>query len=105
MKNKYDIFEKCPDGLSRWRDSVLGFQLIRRRLQALAQISENQYYAIDLTTGDVLAFISKRAMLADSTYFQELKDEARAVLLKYGTYGCRIFGEDEGLVCSPKWVN
>jgi hypothetical protein len=105
LKNKYDLFEKCPDGLSLWRDSVSGFQLTRRRLQALAQISENQYYAIDLTTGEVLAFISKRAMIMDSTHFQKLKDEARAVLLRYGKYGCRIFGEDHGIVCSPKLVN
>jgi hypothetical protein len=105
LKNKYDLFEKCPDGFSLWRDSVLGFQLTRRRLQALAQISESQYYAIDLTTGEVLAFISKRAMLMDSTHFQKLQEEARAVLLRYGKYGCRIFGEDQGLVCSPKLVN
>jgi hypothetical protein len=105
MKHKYDLFEKYPDGLSLWRDSVLGFQLARRRLQALAQISENQYYAIDLTTGEVLAFISKRAMLMDSAYFQKLKDEARAMLLRYGRYGGRISGEDQGFVCSPERVN
>jgi hypothetical protein len=105
MKHKYDLFEKCPNGLSLWRDVVLGFQLTRRRLQALAQISENQYYAIDLTTGEVLAFISERAMLMDSAHFQKLKDEARTMLLRYGRYGCRILGEDEGLVCSPKCVN
>jgi hypothetical protein len=105
LKNKYDLFEKGPDGLSLWRDSVLGFQLTRRRLQALAQISESQYFAIDLTTGEVLAFISKRAMLMDSTHFQQLQDEARTVLLWYGKCGCRIFGEDEGSVCSRKLLN
>ena len=105
MKHKYDLFEKYRDGSSLWRDSVSGFESTCLRLKELALRSANQYYAIDLTTGEVLAFLSKRAMLADSTYFQELKDEARAVLLKYGTYGCRIFGEDEGLACSPKWVN
>jgi hypothetical protein len=105
MKHKYELFEKCPDGLSLWRDSVLGFQLTRRRLQVLAQISENQYYAIDLTTGEVLAFISKRAMLMDSEHFQKLKNEARAMLLRYSRYGGGILGEDQGFVCSPKWVN
>jgi len=105
MKHKYDLFEKCPDGLSLRRDSVWGFQLTRRRLQALAQISQNQYYAIDLTTGEVLAFISERATLTDSAHFQKLKDEARAMLLRYGKYAGRIFGEDQGFVCSPKWVN
>ena len=105
MKNKYDLFEKCPDGISLWRDSVFGFQLTRRRLQALAQMSESQYYAIDLTTGEVLAFISKQAMLTDSTHFQKLQDEARSVLLRYGKYGCRIFGADQESGCSPKLVN
>jgi len=105
MNRKYDLFEKCPDGVSLWRDSVLGYQLTRRRLQALAQISENQYYAIDLTTGEVLAFISQRAMLMDSAHFQKLKDDARAMLLRYGRYGERVLGNDQGVVCSPNWVN
>jgi hypothetical protein len=78
MKHRYDLFEKYPDGSSLWRDSVSGFKLTRLRLQELSQKSENQYYALDLTTGDVLAFISQRAMLMDPAHFQKLKDEARA---------------------------
>jgi hypothetical protein len=105
LKNKFDLFEKGLDGLSLWRDSVLGYHLTRRRLQALAQISESQYYAINLTTGEVLAFISKQAMLVDSMHFQKLRDEARSVLLRYGKNGCRIFGADHSEVCSPKLVN
>jgi len=105
MKRKYDLFEKCPDGVSLWRDSVLGFQLTRRRLQALAQLSESQYYAIDLTTGEVLAFLSERSMLLDSAHFQKLKDEARAMLLKYGKCEGLILSEDQGAVGSPKWLN
>jgi hypothetical protein len=105
MKHKYDLFEKCPDGLSLWRDSVLGFQLTRRRLQALAQISENQYYAINLTTGEVLAFISKRAMHEDPAHFQKLKDGARAMLLRYGGHGGGSLSEDQTVDYSPNWVN
>jgi hypothetical protein len=105
MKRKYDLFEKCTDGLSLWRDSVFGFELTRRRLQALAQISENQYYAIDLTTGEVLAFISERSMLTDSAHYQKLKDEARAMLLRYHGNGARITGEEQSFVCTPEWVN
>ena len=61
MKHEiYELFEKFPDGSSRWRDSVPGFEITRLRLQELAQRSENQYYAINLTTGEVLASNSER---------------------------------------------
>ena len=60
MKNEYDLFEKFPDGSSLWRDSVPGFETTRFRLQELAQRSENEFYAINLTTGKVLAFNSER---------------------------------------------
>ena len=59
MKNEYDLFEKFPDGSSLWRDSVSGFETTRLRLQELARRSENQFYAINLTTGEVLAFNSE----------------------------------------------
>jgi len=60
MKHKYEIFEKFPDGSSLWRDSIPGFETTRLRLRELAQRSENQFYAINLTTGEVLAFNSER---------------------------------------------
>jgi hypothetical protein len=60
MKHEiYELFEKFPDGSSRWRDSVPGFEITRLRLQKLAQRSANQCYAIDLTTGRVVAFDSE----------------------------------------------
>src|ERR1700688_402983 len=105
MKHKYDLFEKYRDGSSLWRDSVSGFESTCLRLKELALRSANQYYAIDLTTGEVLAFIPKRAMLMDSAHFQKLKDEARAMLLRYGRYGGRSLGEHQGFICSPEWVN
>src|ERR1700691_4369234 len=105
MKRKYELFEKCPDGLSLWRNSVFGFQLIRRRLQALVEISENQYYAIDIITREVLAFIWERAMLKDSAHYQELKGEAKVILLQYGRDGGRIMGQGQRYVCTFKWVN
>jgi hypothetical protein len=60
MKQKYELFEKFPDGSSLWRDSISGFEATRLRLQELAQKSENQFYAINLATGDVFAFDSER---------------------------------------------
>jgi hypothetical protein len=60
MKHDYDLFEKFPDGSSLWRDSVSGFEKTQLFLQGLAERSENQFYAINLATGEVLAFNSER---------------------------------------------
>ena len=60
MKHEYDVFEKFPDGSSLWRDFVPGFETTRLRLKELAQRSENQFYAIDLATVEVVTSDSKR---------------------------------------------
>jgi hypothetical protein len=60
MNHKYDLFEKFSDGSSLWRESVTGFETTRLRLRELAQGSENQLYAFDLTTGEILAFNTGR---------------------------------------------
>ena len=59
MKHEYDLFEKFPDGSSLWRDSVPGIESTRLQLQELARRSENQFYAINLTTGETAAFDSE----------------------------------------------
>jgi hypothetical protein len=61
MKHEiFELFEKFPDGSSRWRDSVPGFEITCLRLQKLAQQSENQHYAINLATGEILTSNFKR---------------------------------------------
>jgi hypothetical protein len=60
MKNDYDLFEKFANGSSLWRGSFPEFETTCLRLQELAQKSENQFYAISLTTGEVLAFNLER---------------------------------------------
>ena len=60
MESEYDLFEKFPDGSSLWRDSVSGLETTRLRLQELAQRSENEFYALNLTTREVLACNSQR---------------------------------------------
>jgi hypothetical protein len=60
MKDEFDLFEKFPDGSSLWRDSVLGFETARLRLQELAQRSKNQFYGINLRSGEVLFSNSER---------------------------------------------
>jgi hypothetical protein len=81
MQHEYDLFEKFPDGSSLWCDSVPGFETTRLRLKELAQRSENQFYAIDLTTGEVFVFL-RNAMRRNSTQFEQLQDEARAESLR-----------------------
>lgn len=60
MKNGYDLFEKFSNGSSLWRSSFSEFEAACLQLQELAQKSENQFYAINLTTGEVFAFNSER---------------------------------------------
>ena len=60
MNDEYDLFEKFPDGSSLWRDSIHGIEKTRRRLKELARVSVNQFYAINLANGEVLAFDSER---------------------------------------------
>ena len=58
LEHEYDLFEKFPNGSSLWRGSFPGFETTCLRLQELAQKSENQFYAISLTTGEVVALDS-----------------------------------------------
>ena len=84
---------------------MLGLEPARQRLQELSQLSGGRYFAIDLLRGDVLAIISKHAVLLKSADFQKLKDDARTVLLKYGKDSCRMLGDDRWLACDPKLAN
>jgi hypothetical protein len=59
MKNEYDLFEKFPNGSSFWRGSVSGYESTRLRLEELRLKSENKFYAISLTTREVLDFHSE----------------------------------------------
>jgi hypothetical protein len=59
MKDEYDLFEKFSDGSSLWRDSVPGFKTARFQLQELSQRSQNQFYGINLRSGEVLVSNSR----------------------------------------------
>jgi hypothetical protein len=75
MKNDYDLFEKFVNGSSVWRGSFPEFETTCLRLQELAQKSENQFYVISLTTGEVLAFNSERVARG---LLAPLKNEGRS---------------------------
>lgn len=79
MKHEYDLFEKFPDGSSLWRDSVPGLEKTRIQLQELAQRSENQFYAINLATGEVFVFNTERdAYRFDAPSMTERRSQGQA---------------------------
>jgi len=51
---KYDIFEVFPDGSSRRRARISGRYNKERTLQEFAEISENQFYAVEIEVGETL---------------------------------------------------
>ena len=56
MRHDYEIFEKFPDGSTLWRACVLGRYEAQRKLQELAEYSENEFYAIDVQAHEHLPF-------------------------------------------------
>jgi len=52
----FDLFEKWPDGSSFWRTCASGQDDAQEKLQNLAQHSENEFYSIDIETGELLPF-------------------------------------------------
>jgi len=53
--NKYDLFEKFPDGSSLWRACVIGLDGARLHMSDLAQRSPNQFYALHVLTGKLVS--------------------------------------------------
>ncbi|HEY0703394.1 MAG TPA: hypothetical protein VGD60_11550 [Candidatus Acidoferrales bacterium] len=55
MDREYDIFEKFPDGAHVWRAFVKGLIDARARVEQLAELSTNEFYAIHTPTKEVVA--------------------------------------------------
>ena len=53
-RRDFDIFEKFPDGSTLWRACVCGQFEAQRKLDELAERSENQFFMIDIQ-GHVLS--------------------------------------------------
>jgi len=43
VRHEYKIFEKLPNGSATWRASVLGRYAATRKMQELAELSENEF--------------------------------------------------------------
>ena len=59
MRREYDIFEKFPDNSTVWRVCVSGQYEAQRTVQAMAEHSEHEFFAIDIVAGERLLFSSK----------------------------------------------
>lgn len=48
IRRDYDIFEKFPDGSTLWRACIHGRFEAQRKINELAERSENEFYMIDI---------------------------------------------------------
>ena len=55
MRRTYDIFEKLPNGSALWRACVSGRHEAQRKVQELAEHSENQFLTIDIQSEELLS--------------------------------------------------
>jgi hypothetical protein len=58
MLRDFDIFEKFPDGSTIWRACVFGQFEATRKLQELAEHSQNEFIAIDIQAGEPLPVLA-----------------------------------------------
>jgi hypothetical protein len=65
MRHDFDVFEKFPDGSTLWRACIAGRYEAHRKMQELAEHSENEFYAIDLQTIKNLPAIPRRNAAPD----------------------------------------
>jgi hypothetical protein len=54
MRHSYDVFEKFSDGSTLWRASVSGKYEAQRKMQELREISQNEFFVIDIQAVDLL---------------------------------------------------
>lgn len=52
MLRNFNIFEKFPDGSISWRACAFGQYDAERKLQELAEHSENEFFAVDIMAGE-----------------------------------------------------
>jgi hypothetical protein len=67
MRRDYDLFERFPDGSTLWRACVAGRYEAQRKMQELAEHSENGFFLIDIQAEVLLPRMSARATSRPST--------------------------------------
>ena len=58
MRRDYDIFERFSDGSTLWRACVAGRYEAQRKMQEMAEHSENEFFLIDIQAEVLLAPLS-----------------------------------------------
>jgi len=59
MRRHYDIFEKFADGSTLWRCWIRGQHEAKRKMQELAEHSENEFFLIDIQAETFLPVTAK----------------------------------------------
>jgi hypothetical protein len=65
MDRDYDLFEKFPDGSTRWRAFVPGLENAVVKLEALAKLSPNEHLAIHRTTHEIVRRVNATPAATD----------------------------------------
>jgi hypothetical protein len=65
MRRDFDIFEKFKDGSTIWRACVRGRFEAKRKMQELAEHSDNEFLVIDILAGHFLP-VKVKAVRNDS---------------------------------------
>lgn len=60
MERTYEVFEMLADGTVLWRDLVRGLGRARDRLDQLANHSDNEFFAVDLTTRQLVKRVNAK---------------------------------------------
>jgi hypothetical protein len=66
MLRDFDIFENFPDGSTIWRTCVFGKFEAERKMQELAEHSENDFWAINIQSREFLPTVGRHSPRASS---------------------------------------
>ena len=100
MERDYDLFEQYPDGSPMWRGHASGLHEARRQFEKLSKTTQNECFAMCLTTKEIVARVNVRTSKGRKPFvFQITYDEklakARSDLLKLQGYEvATVFGND-----------
>jgi len=77
MLNEYHIFEMFSDGSSVWRTCIPGRFNTQRKLQELAEHSDNEFLALDFSTSNYLRLGAAGSDLRSKIEFVRSMDSLR----------------------------
>jgi hypothetical protein len=66
MRRDFEIFERFPDGSTLWKCCVRGRFEAKRKMQELAEVSENEFLMIDIQADESLPMPAPNAASAST---------------------------------------